>query len=134
MVYIGIDPDCTASGFSVWDKSEKKFILLKTLDLTDLFFEITIRSHIIKEVRLEAGHLKKGTWHKGGVGMAKKVGANHEIGRQIEKFLIKTKIPYQLILPQGYSGWSHERFVAMTGYVGRTNPETRVAGMLVYGL
>lgn len=87
-------------------------------------------------VRLEAGWLAKGmNWHKGGYGSANKVGRNHEIGRQIEKHCIKHHIRYELVKPLGYSSYDHRMFCAYTKWpiTSRTNSETRVAGMLVYG-
>src|SRR5690606_36229532 len=85
-------------------------------------------------VRLEAGHNVKSTWHKGGNGMAKRVGANHEIGRQIEKFMIKHGIKHELVKPLEGSRINHETFCKITGWdiKRKTNPETRVAGLLAY--
>ena len=135
-LHIGIDPDCDRSGFSVYRVGERKITHLECLDLIDLMDRIRLLHQGINiKVYLEAGWLLKATWHKGGVGMAKRVGSNHEIGRQLEKFLIKESIPYQLILPQGYSSFTHDRFCKITGWPAnvKTNSEKRVAGMLVYG-
>lgn len=133
-ILIGIDPDCDKSGFAVYHPATKQLSNLKTFDLTNLFNEIMLKAEQFDiTVKLEAGWLKPGTWHKGGNGQAKRVGANHEIGRQIEKFLQKNGVKYDLILPQGYSSWKHDQFVKYTGWQDKTNSETRVAGMLVFG-
>lgn len=133
-LYIGIDPDVKASGFAIWNK---KHLQLFCLDLPDLFEMLTeLKSEKRILVKLEAGWLAKGlNWHKGGNGSANSVGRNHEIGRQIEKYCIKQNIPYDLIKPLGYSGYKHEQFCAVTKWPARvkTNSETRVAGLLVYG-
>ncbi len=132
-LFIGIDPDVNASGFAVWDK--KQFTALCCFDLPVLLCQLSElhASHSIK-VRLEAGWLAKGlNWHNGGNGSANAVGRNHEIGRQIEKYCIKHNISYQLVKPLGYSSYTHDLFCKITKWKKRTNSETRVAGMLVYG-
>lgn len=134
--YIGIDPDVEASGISVWHDGE--FVSLATMDLFTLCDTLLnyyhLQHHII--VRVEAGWLIKGNWHKGGSKRSgNAVGRNHEIGRQIEKYCIKHNIPYQLVKPKGYSSYTHEFFCKVTGWPKnkKTNPETRVAAMMVYG-
>lgn len=134
-VYIGIDPDVEASGFAVWDKVN--LTALRCYDLPDLFDSLLLyHKSTAVFIRLEAGWLAKGlNWHKGGNGAANKVGRNHEIGRQIEKFCIKHNIPYKLILPAGYTSYTHESFCNITKWPikVKTNSETRVAAMMVYG-
>ena len=134
-LYIGIDPDVSKSGFAVWQNKEYKE--LSCYYLPDLLLTLTAyhREYDVL-VRLEAGWLSKGlNWHKGGLGSANKVGRNHEIGRQIEKYCIKCDIPYALVKPLGYSSYNHGLFCKTTKWPvkQKTNPETRVAGMLVYG-
>jgi hypothetical protein len=135
--YIGIDPDVQASGLGVWDTKAKKLIQLTCEDLTDLCATLLSwhQSYVVK-VRLEAGWLATGlNWHYGGKRSGNDVGRNHEIGRQIEKYCIKYNIPYELVKPLGYSSWNHRRFCQYTGWPTdvRTNPDKRVAGLLVYG-
>lgn len=133
--FIGIDPDVQKSGFAVWYK--KQFLELDCYDLPDLFEQLKYYNDQYQvKVRLEAGWLAKGlNWHNGGLGSANAVGRNHEIGRQIEKYCIKEKIPYELVKPLGYSKYTHDQFCKYTGWSKKTktNPETRVAGLLVYG-
>src|ERR1700761_6585294 len=133
---IGIDPDCSKNGFALYLPKERQITELKVYDFTDLMAELKRHSETYElTVNLEAGWLIPGTWHKGGAGQAKRVGANHEIGRQIEKFLIKEGITYKLIKPQGYSSYDHEKFCKITGWPlkVKTNAEKRVAGMMVFG-
>jgi len=135
-VLIGIDPDVSLNGFSLYSIGKKQILTLQVYDLVDLMGEISLHNQLYDlTVHLEAGWLINGTWHKGGNGQAKRVGANHEIGRQIEKFMIKQSINYKLIKPAGYSSYKHELFCNITRWPLKikTNPETRVAGMLVYG-
>jgi hypothetical protein len=130
---IGIDPDTHKSGVAIYNRHTKSLHLFE--------YELWAVFDIIKQmkdeaiVRLEAGHKEKSTWHKGGNGMAKRVGANNEIGRQIEKFCIENGIVYELVKPCGFSSYNHETFCQLTGWnkKDKTNPEKRVAGLLVYG-
>jgi hypothetical protein len=132
--FIGIDPDVKASGFAVWHKKQLELCCYDLPELFDALFDLSTKGRL--KVRLEAGwHAKGLNWHKGGLGSANAVGRNHEIGRQIEKYCLKYDIPYELVKPLGYSGWKHERFCTYTKWPVKckTNPETRVAGLLVYG-
>jgi hypothetical protein len=134
--YIGIDPDVKASGLALWHTQSRQFTELSCEDLPDVCLALSMHCEYKVMVRLEAGWLANGlNWHKGGNGSANAVGRNHEIGRQIEKYCIKHTIPYQLVEPLGYSGYTHRMFCAHTKWPSttRTNSETRVAGMLVYG-
>lgn len=130
---IGIDPDTNKSGIGVFDRATRKLSVMEH-DLFDLDQFLTTEFNGDLLVRLEAGHLDNRTWHKGGNGMAKRVGANHEIGRQIEKLLIKRQIPYMLVKPCGLSDYTHESFCKVTGWPPhiKTNPEKRVGGLLCY--
>ncbi|MBB6236505.1 hypothetical protein HDC90_001117 [Pedobacter sp. AK013] len=135
-IFIGIDPDVDKSGMAVWDK--QTYQELCCLSLWDMFTALSAyHASYSVLVRLEAGWKAKGlNWHtKGGNGAANDVGRNHEIGRQIEKYCIANNIPYVLVLPQGYSSYNHTKFCAITGWPSssRTNSETRVAGMMVFG-
>ena len=135
-ITIGIDPDTNKSGFATFQSTDKLY--LHELSLWEVFY--CLREYIVSYqkdilVRLEAGHKVKSTWHKGGNGMAKRVGANHEIGRQIEKFCIEYNIPFELVKPCGLSNINHETFCKITGWDFKklTNPEKRVAGLLAFG-
>lgn len=131
---IGIDPDVDKSGVASFHVQSKQLILGQ-LDLWDLLNDLCkfdLNGRIL--VRLEAGHIVKQTWHKGGNGMAKRVGANNEIGRQIEKFCKRFNIPYELVKPCGLSSIDHKTFCKITGWDIKelTNPEKRVAGLLAF--
>lgn len=132
---IGIDPDCDKSGVASWNGER---LILGELTLWKLFDFLKLKSetHMGKDliVRLEAGHKNKKTWHKGGNGMAKRVGANNEIGRQIEKYCINHNIQFKLVAPCGLSNVNHELFCKITGWdlKVKTNPEKRVAGLLCW--
>lgn len=133
-IIIGIDPDTNKSGYAEYFIKEKNLELCQ-FDLSDLFERLLFVSLTNKIlVRLEAGHNVKSTWHTGGNGMAKRVGANHEIGRQIEKYLIKNNIKHELVNPFGGSKVNHETFCSITKWniKNKTNPEIRVAGLLAY--
>jgi hypothetical protein len=136
-IYIGIDPDVQASGLAVWDSKEKVIVALSTYTLPEVFEILeNYNSNNRIMVRLEAGWLIKGNWHRGGSKLSgNAVGRNHEIGRQIEKYCITIGIPHQLVKPPGYSSYTHQVFCAITRWPIKvsTNTETRVAALLVYG-
>ena len=128
---IGCDPDTFKSGVAIWSK--EKGLFLNEFTLWDAFKYLNV--HGSKSlIRLEAGHKDKRTWHKGGNAMAKKVGANNEIGRQIEKFCIENAFDLQLVKPCRLSNVNHESFCKITGWNLniKTNPERRVAGLLCW--
>lgn len=132
---IGIDPDVDKSGIArsfPFDSDEET--RLWNLDLYDTMEMIRNMKCFKLLVRLESGHAIKKSWGRRTPGALKNVGANNEIGSQIEKFMIKYNIPYELVPPFGGSKIGHELFCKITGWdvKKRTNPETRVAGLLVY--
>lgn len=135
-VLVGIDPDVNRSGVAVWCPESQKF-----LEITDCrLFELFVKLGDLHErhdifVYLEAGHMVKQYWQKKGHGVAKAVGANNEIGRQIQVFMDANHIPYQLLKPAGYSNYDHAKFCMITGWPKqvRTNNEKRAAAMMVYG-
>lgn len=150
---IGIDADVDKSGFAViriepFKKSQ--IVQLITLDLFDLCYMLKSLHEIYKEadkveymVYIEAGWLnnlvnhhskyfdkKLKKWVEKNVGAREKtsinVGANLEIGKQIEKFCKKNDIKYKLYKPTS-SKWDAKRFKMITGWEGRTNSEMRDA-------
>lgn len=128
---IGIDPDTHKSGVAIWHPERGLF--LNEFTLWDTFKYLNVHG-ANSLIRLESGHKDKSTWHKGGNAMAKKVGANHEIGRQIEKFCLEQGFELQLVAPCGLSNVKHETFCKITGWPikEKTNPEKRVAGLLCW--
>jgi len=139
---IGIDGDVDKSGFAViriepFKKSQ--IVQLITLDLFDLCYMLKSLHEIYKEadkveymVFIEAGWLNNSVNHHtsankfiaGKIGSS--VGANLEIGKQIEKFCKKNDIKYRLYKPTS-SKWDAKRFKMITGWDGRTNSEMRDA-------
>ena len=132
-IVLGCDPDTNKSGLAEY--SDKYGFHLFEYTLWDLFLHLKIvHKNFNVILRLEAGHKDKRTWHKGGNQMAKRVGSNNEIGRQIEKFCTAYNIELQLVAPCGLSNINHEKFCKITGWDNKikTNPEKRVAGLLCY--
>jgi len=105
MIYLGIDPDVDKSGVAIWNTETKKFKLLKALDFFDVLALLKTKQSDM--VIIEAGWLiKKSNFHFAknkiiGERIAKNVGANHQIGKLIEKFCIRENITYRLIKPKG---------------------------------
>lgn len=139
---IGIDGDVDKSGFAVIriePFKKPKIVQLTTLDLFDLCENLRALNEIYKEptkvefmVYIEAGWLNNSVNHHasnnkfvaGKIGSS--VGANLEIGKQIEKFCKKNDIKYRLYKPTS-SKWDAKRFKMITGWEGRTNSEMRDA-------
>jgi len=129
--YIGIDPDLIKSGVAVY--RNKSLESLSLMYLWEVFAYIKEHNPIVV---LEAGHTVKKFWHGGagkGTQAAKNVGANNAIGQLIEQYCTVNGHKVILVKPQGYSRIKHEQFVKITGWKTRTNPETRVAALLVWG-
>ena len=143
MIKIGIDPDVDKSGFAVWDSKRKKFAHIFSFDLFDLVGQLMKWNLNEPEVLvyIEAGWLnKKSNFHvysgqskRVGEGIAKNVGRNHEVGRQIEKFCIKHDIKYTLIRPVNKKVKDVDLFKRLTKWTKPTNQDKRDAAMLVLG-
>lgn len=138
-IYIGIDPDTDKSGVAIYNTGTKKLKEVKALSFWDLIDELdswTIPIHVI----IEAGWLiKKSNWHTSqgqtkavGETIAKNVGANHQVGKLIEKFCIQENIEYTLREPRGKV--TDETFKKLTKWTEKTNQDMRDAAMLVYGI
>lgn len=139
---IGIDPDTEKSGFAVIriePFKKPQIVQLTTMDLFDLCYNILSLSKLYLEadkvefmVHIEAGWLNNSVNHHpsqnkfiaGKIGSA--VGANLEIGKQIEKFCKKNGIKYKLYKPTS-TKWDAKKFKMITGWDGRSNPEMRDA-------
>lgn len=132
---VGCDPDVDRSGFALW-YPERKALELQQYKLFGLMVQLSaLNARYDLTVYLEAGHKVKQFWHRKSVKIAKEVGRNSEVGSQIETYMIDAGIRHVLIPPAGYSNYDHATFCKITGWNPkvRTNPETRAAGMMVYG-
>lgn len=142
-IWIGIDPDVEKSGVSVWKDGVLELYNLKFFELYSKLHFWIVGANVMNrpiKVRIEAGWLNKKTnWHdeKKGIRVASKigsyVGANHEVGRKIAEMCEYFKVDYELCVPKS-SKVDAATFKKITKYEGRTNPEQRDAGILVYGL
>ncbi len=134
-ILIGIDPDLEKSGIAYLTNTKLRLDLLSFPELLE-----DLRSYTDSEIKvyIEAGWLnKKANWHGGsnphiGMAIARKVGENHAVGKLLEEFCKFHAIPYELIKPT-QTKLNADQFKKMTGYQGRTNPETRDAAMLIWG-
>lgn len=138
---IGIDPDVLKCGFSVYDTELKQLTDVRSVPLFALLEQIDVTvSNGNYLIRLEAGWLsKKSNWHGGRDKVAQKiasqVGRNHEVGRQIEKYIIQQKYNYELLKPNGYSKIfkDAEYFKQVTGWSKQTNEDSRASCAMVWG-
>lgn len=135
---IGIDPDLDKSGVAHY--SDKSIQECTSLTMWDLFNHITHLCNKLNAwkisyiVLLEAGHLNKNTWHKGGRGGSKNVGKGQAVGIIIEQFLKAHEINYKLVAPAGYSKFFKDEklFQKETGWTERTNQDARAAAAIVF--
>lgn len=107
ILYVGIDPDVTKSGYAVVDKATKRV----TLATTDTFFGILERLYTLRDlcaligtrviVVIEAGWLNTGNWHLKNrdsktVAAAKgrSQGENHQVGKLLVEFCKRQQIEH----------------------------------------
>lgn len=133
---IGIDPDVKASGVAIY--YDGKLQVLELVPLYALMQRLDLRMY--SHVALSAGWLNKVTnFHNRAVSaeirerISERVGANHEIGKQLYKFCLEREIPCTLIRPRGKKVKA-EPFNRFTGWSKASNQEVRDAAMCIYSL
>lgn len=131
---IGIDPG-TKTGFAVWNREEKRFLEISTLDILEAierisFFHVNEASIF---VRIEDPHQRK--WF-GNNSDAKKQGAG-SVKRDFKIFrdyFERIGIPYHAYNPKDVrTKVDAKTFKKITGHQGRTSNHARDAAMSVYG-
>lgn len=142
-IIVGIDPDVKKSGIAVVDANTGKIVELLNLNFVAYLKFVKRRQFEIVKIVLSAGWLiNKSNFHRldqkiskqMGEKLAEGVGRNHQVGILQKEVAEALGIVIQELRPQGKVE-DHQAFVRMTGYTGKqTNPETRDAGMLVYGM
>ncbi|GIJ96578.1 hypothetical protein CAPN001_11470 [Capnocytophaga stomatis] len=145
---IGIDPDITKSGVSFLEVKTRK------LEVSSLTFpQLLDYLKFIREkhsqtpekliVVVEAGWLVQKSNYHGYAGgraekIAKNVGANHETGKKIVEMCKHYGLEVQEIRPlkkmwKGKDGKiTHEELASFTGITGKTNQDSRDAGLLAW--
>lgn len=133
---IGIDPDAKKSAIAIIKDNKLTLSEVKFFELFRFLYENR------KEIRLvvvEAGYLnEKANWHnnKSGVYVAarigKNVGENHQTARLIVEMCLHLGLNYKAIEPLGTKKIDQEKFKQITRYEGRTNQDTRDAGMIAW--
>lgn len=146
----GIDPDLDKSGLSIWSRSEKRFILLKSVTFAQLLETIRSMDPTQIRFRIGAGWLNKGFHHRMGFpkGFEKwseksklaymaeagsRVGENFGVGKIITHYLRANG--YEVEECREQSGkWDAATFMKFTGLPKGYNPEIRDSARLVIGL
>lgn len=141
-MFIGIDPDSVKSGVAHWDG--QKIVSLQTLSFFDLMEHLKANKGQIELVVLEAGWLNQSNFHiasaKAGprkaAAMGLDVGRNQQTGILIAEGCEHMGIPCRLSRPAAKNFWKNSAplFNQATKWAGKSNPETRDAAMLVFGL
>lgn len=132
---IGIDPDLIKSGVAILGDS----LELKTLTFAETVELFRTQQDQIKKVVIEAGWLNKKanfrTSHSKLVSeqISKRVGENHATGKLLVEMAKSFNLNVVEVRPTRTKK-NAEEFRRITGYMGRTNPEVRDAGMLIWGM
>jgi hypothetical protein len=139
-LYIGIDPDIDKSGIAIWE-NDNKILVLKNLSFFQIFDLLNENKDRIAIVRIECGWLNhKSNWHNrreqtktAGERISKNVGENHAVAKLLCQMCVFHQILHEEIRPTAHK-LDKKLFKQITGYSGRTNQETRDAGMLLIDL
>lgn len=142
MIYIGIDTG-TNTGIAVWDNRQRSFISVgcvaihKALKIVEEYHQKALEAGTRCIVRVEDPRQR--TWFKQmpreeerkklqGVGSVKRDASIWE------GFLSDMGVWFEMVAPKrNVTKLTHERFVAITKWKGRTNEHKRDAAMLVFG-
>ena len=140
-IKIGIDPDSEKSGVAI--AVNGKIIELKTMRFSDLVYFLNEKKEIIGLVVVEAGWLNKSNWHvhpgatiREAASIGNDIGRNHQTGILIVEMCEALNIRCRLSRPQKMNTVKNNAalFNKITGWDRKSNPETRDAAMLVFGL
>jgi len=133
MTIIGIDPDVSHNGIALY--SSAGGYVLSRANLPDTIAYIVSNKPDI--VIISAGWLNKKTnFHKFanseiGMKIAERVGGNHAIGKELERQIRALGFPVLLAQPRSKKVDS-KTFIAATGYVGKSNQDSRDAAMCIW--
>lgn len=132
MLYVGIDTG-TNTGVAIWDRNDKKLILVDTMQIDQALEHISALSnqHQIF-VRFEDARLRK--WVTGGREKLQGVGSVKRDCTIWENFLKRKNIPFEAVAPKNnITKMTDAYFKKVTGWSKRTSEHARDATMLVYG-
>ena len=140
-IIVGIDPDVDKSGVAVVNGRTGELIDLLNLNERNYDVFLLVYHHQIAKCVFSAGWLNKKTnfHNKSGrtVGFKEKVaegvGRNHQVGYSLIERTKAYNIKIQELMPNKAKPTLKE-FKAYTKWSGKSNPETRDAGMLVVGM
>ena len=133
LFFIGIDTG-TNTGLAIWERSTKKFLLIKTMKIhraMEIVLEYSSKGSTI--VRVEDARLREYFGNKGrevlqGVGSVKRDASIWE------DFLSDKNIDFEMVAPKNNNTkLSQEYFNKMTKWKGITSEHARDAAMLCYG-
>lgn len=141
--YIGIDPDVDSIGFAVWYKPKKVITHVKSYSFFRLFEILKewkkIKGHTI--VHIEGAWLeRKNNWHADnqrknvGEAIAKKVGRNQQVGRQIVDMCIYLETDFFVRTVKKPLFQDEGVFKKVTGWQMASNKDSRSAANYVYGI
>lgn len=139
MIKIGIDPDCTKSGFALIYQNQTELTTLTFFELFDRFSQlINIYGKENIKVYVECGFLNKSNWHKIQKGssnlnakIGERTGANFETAKKICEMCAYLGLNYMQVRPTRKKLNAVE-FKTITKIEKRTNQEMRDAFMYIF--
>lgn len=141
IIYIGIDPDVTASGVCVWNAETRSIDRLKCVTfplLIEMFKAFSAMPTGSVRVIVDAGWLNRSNFHarhdqshRVSAQIGERTGANHETGKKIVEMAEYFGLPCELHRPTT-AKVDAAKFKKITGYKHRTNQDMRDAAMVVY--
>lgn len=145
---VGIDPDQDKSGVAIYSRIEKRLIAVACLGFADLLNLLNEQPKGETIFYLEAGWLNSSVWHgepptagswpirsrlANAAEVGRRVGINHGVGICLHNYLLCHNDHDLVRLEKPTTTkWDAETFAKMTGWKGRTNPETRDAGRIAF--
>lgn len=140
-IIIGIDPDAKKSGIAVVNGITGALIDLHNLNEQECQAFLLVYHYQIAKVVFSAGWLNKKTNFHNKTGrtvgfkekIAEGVGRNHQVGYSLLACTKAYELKTQELQPNKAKP-TIEEFKALTKWKGKSNPETRDAGMLVVGM
>ena len=137
-IYIGIDTG-TNTGVAVWDSIDKKFLLLRSMNIIEAFEQLQnyhpSSTHHSVMVLVEDARLKKlpKKYQRSGTAANQGVGSVKRDAQIFETFLKHYCFNYRMQQSRN-TKVDAAMFKKITGFTGSTNSHSRDAGMIVYGL
>lgn len=134
----GIDPG-TKTGFSVWDRHDKKLIVVDCMKMHVVMEQIRVfAAGAVGGVFVRVEDARQAVFGRNGAINKSKLQGAGSIKRDCTiwfDYLTSLNIPFEMVRPnKRLSKWDAITFRQTTGWTGRTNSHSRDSALLVFGL